>query len=237
MNRFLVLVAALGLTLSACDSTGGPDTLPEREVKTASNVVADPATRDNNTGVVTSTGRYTLYSLRDNRVVLNYDNPNRADSATTKWDLGFRGTSIIFNSGTSGPGQAAAFVATGLFDSFTSVPDTTTLRVDGNAADACPGVQTPNGPVPGAPRAICTGSGNGWYTYNQGQNLITPIPGRTILVRTADGRGYAKVKIDSYYKDAPSNPVTTGGPGDTPDRNYTFRYVLNPSGRSFAPAL
>ncbi len=231
MNRFLVLVAALGLTLSACDSADPVATpLPAR---TASDVVADPATRDPNTGATIATGRYTLYSLRDNRVVLSYDNPVRTDSATTSWDLGFRGTSIIVNGGTSGPGQGAATVAVGLFDAFTAVPDSVTLRVDGAAASVCPGTNTPGGMVPGTPRAICTGSNNGWYNYNQPQNLIAPIPGRTILVRTADGRGYAKVQIQSYYLGAPATPVTLGGPGDTPDRRYTFRYVVNPAGRDF----
>lgn len=122
----------------------------------------------------------------------------------------------------------------GLFDDFAAVPDSVALRVDGAAASTCPGVNTPGGPVPGTPRAICTGSNNGWYNYNQPQNLITPIPGRTILVRTADGQGYAKVQIQSYYLGAPAVPVTAGGPGDTQDRTYTFRYVINPAGRSFS---
>ena len=237
MNRILVLVAALGLTLSACDSTTDPGTSNTLGVQTATNIAADPAPRNDDGTTRASTGRYTLYSLRENRVVLNYDNANRADSATTAWDIGFNSTTIIVNSGKSGPGQAAAFVATGLFDSFTSVPDTTTLRVDGNASDACPGVQTQTGPAPGTPRAICTGSGNGWYNYNQPQNLVTPLAGRTILVRTADGRGYAKVKIDSYYKDSPAAPITLNGANDSQDRTYTFRYVLNATGRSFTSAL
>ncbi len=232
MFRIPVLVALLGLPLAACDSA---DPLVETpiEARVASDIVADPATRDPNTGATRATGRFTLYSLRDSSVVLNYDNPVRTDSATTRWDIGFRGTTIIVNGGTSGPGQGAATVAVGLFDEFTSVPDSVALRVDGAAASACPGSNTPNGPVPGAPRAICTGSNNGWYNYNQPQNLISPIPGRTILVRTADGQGYAKVQIQSYYRGAPAAPITVGGPTDTPDRTYTFRYVVNPAGRSF----
>lgn len=233
MSRFLPLLAVALLTLSACDSNDDAVLTPI-EAQVATNVVADPATRDPMTGAVSATNRYTLYSLRENRVVLSYDNPVRTDSATTKWDLGFRGTSIIVNGGTSGPGEGAALIATGLFDEFDSVPESTVLRVDGDAASSCPGINTPAGPVPGRPLAICSGSDNGWYNYNQGQNLISPIPGRTILVRTADGQGYAKVQIQNYYRDAPVTPITTGGPGDTPDRTYTFRYVLNPNGRTFS---
>lgn len=233
MNRILVLAAAFGLTLSACDSAVDPVATP-LPARTAADVAADPAVRNPNTGATTATGRYTLYSLRENRIVLSSDNAVRTDSATTSWDLGFRGTTIIVNGGMSGPGQGAAAVVVGLFDSFTSAPDSVALRVDGAATSVCPGVQTPSGPAPGALRAICTGSDNGWYNYNQPQNLISPLPGRTILVRTADGRGFAKVQIQSYYLGAPAVPVTSGTASDTPDRRYTFRYVVNPAGRDFS---
>ena len=235
MLRIPLFVALLGLTLAACDSA---DPLVETPIRArvAANIAADPAVRDPSTGVARATGRYTLYSLRDSSIVLNYDNPVRTDSASTRWDIGFRGTSIIVNGGTSGPGQGAAVITTGeagLFDSFTSVPDSLTFRIDGAAASACPGRNTPGGPVPGVPLAICGGSDNGWYNYNQPQNLITPLPGRTIFVRTADGQGYAKVQIQSYYRGAPAVPVTSGAGADQ-DRTYTFRYVVNPAGRSFS---
>ena len=233
MSRILALVAVFGLTLAACDSA---DPLVETPIRArvASNIVADPAVRNPTTGMVRATGRYTLYSLRDSSVVLNYDNPVRTDSATTKWDIGFNGPLIIVNGGTSGPGQGAAVVARGTFESFTSVADSVVLRTDGAAASTCPAGAGQSGPVPGAPLAICGFSDNGWYNYNRTQNLVTPLPGRTILVRTADGQGYAKVQILSYYRDAPAVPVTSGTPNDTPDRTYTFRYVLNPAGRTFS---
>ena len=77
--------------------------------------------------------------------------------------------------------------------------------MDGYAADGentgCPAVETAAGTFPGSPLAICTGSDNGWYNYNRATNLILPIPGRTIVLRTADGN-YAKMRILSYYKDS-----------------------------------
>ena len=225
MNRFLVLAAALGLTLSACDSTTDPGPSNTLDVQTASNIVAAPTTgRDPTTGAAIGPKTFTLYSLRENRVVLNYDNPVRTDSATTNWDIGFNGTAIIVNGGTSGPGRSQAVVVAQPFSSVTAVPAGTTFRTDGSTTD-CGTHQ---------PRAICEGSNNpnGFYLYDQPNNLILPIAGRTILVRTADGAGYAKVQIRSYYQNAPAAPVAT----TDQERYYTFDYVLNPSGTSFAAA-
>ncbi len=152
-------------------------------------------------------GAFTFYSLRENRVVLQHDNPDRADSATVAWDLAFRGTTILTNGGSSGPGQGQAQVVTAAYETVAEAPE------GGYASDA-----------PGQP-AVPTGSGNGWYNYNGATNLITPIPGRTIVVKTADGR-YATVRILSYYR---GNPPTPNGQTDAP-RYYTFEYVFQPDG-------
>ena len=221
MTRSLALLFAAALVVSACDSTDPVNPI-RVETATVANLVADPAVRDNNTGAVVETGRYTLYSLREDRVVLAYDNPNRADSATTAWDIGFQGTNIIVNSGASGPGLAQAVVIPEAFDDVTAVPAGTTFRADGDSA-------CPSGPL----RAVCTGSGNGWYTYvpfQTGGGYIVPTPGRTLLVRTADGLGTAKVRIVSYYQGAPDPATITLA---TPSRYYTFDVAFNPSGTSF----
>ncbi len=230
MNRFLVLVAGLGLTLSACDSTDDPGTQVDLSLRTATDVPADPAQRNVDGSPGASTGRYTLYSLRENRVVLNFDATNRADSASTRWDIGFRGTDLIVNGGTSGPGAGGAVVLSSAFAEVTAVPTDVAFRVDGT--DSC-------GTRPS--RAICEGSAPtntlGFYTYTpfaSGGGYITPTAGRTILVRTADGAGYAKVQMRSYYQGAlEASAIVPGSTG----RYYTFGYVLNPSGTSFAAAL
>ena len=49
------------------------------------------------------------------------------------------------------------------------------------------------------------------------------MPGRVLVVRTADGR-YAKVSIQSYYKGAPASPTQASESG-----YYTFRYVFQPA--------
>ena len=202
----LAAVAALGL--SACGESVPPPPTPLQATR-VSDLPADPATgRDPNTGQPTgTTNRFTFFSLRENRIVLSSTEPNRADSASTAWDLAFRGTTILVNGGTSGPGQGAAQVLTAAFDEVTEAP------ADGYTQDAA-----------GAP-AIPTGGGNGWYTYNGQTQTITPTPGRVLVVKTADGR-YAKIRILSYYEGAPE----TIDPMADEARYYTFEYVFQPDG-------
>ena len=239
MSRFL-LFTALAVSLVACDSTS--DDAPELAVRTAVDVAADPGSRDPNTGQVSDTDQYTLYSLRvqddattavDERIVLNYNDTQRADSASTRWDIGFRGSDIILNGGTSGPGAAVGVIVP---ETFLEVTDATlaryTYRRDGESE--FPAVQTPVGPQPGAPRAVCGGSGNGWYSYTpfpggQGGYLL-PTPGRTLLVRLADNSGYAKINFLSYYQGAPEPSAITA---QSEARYFTFEYIVTNETGSF----
>jgi len=150
------------------------------------------------------TKKYTLFSFKTGAQVAN------TDSISSKWDIGFNGTTIIVNSGTSGPGSAAALVQTGLFDQITTAPET------GYAQD--------NKTSATAPRAIPTGSGKGWYNYDPSTNLISPKAGVVLIFKTADSK-YAKMEIQSYYKGAPASPTSAN-----PDRYYTFRYVYQGDG-------
>ena len=138
--------------------------------------------------------------------------PN-ADSNSTKWDIGMRGTTIITNNGTSGPGKGGAFVYVGTFDDLTSVPVDSTFKVDA----------TPS-------FAITAASNRGWYLYTPQTNLVTPLPGRVLVIRTASGK-YAKVEILNYYKGG-TTPAATD-----PDalkifsqRYYTFKYTYQGDG-------
>lgn len=230
MTRYILLLGVLAFTLSACD-TNDPDDIRVQAV-VASDIAADPAERDPNTGAVSETGQYTLYSLRDGEVVLNYDESDRSDSLTTAWDIGFQGSTIIVNGGTSGPGTGGAVIIEEAYDDVAAVPSGTTFRVDGSAV--CPSVNTPGGTFPGSPLAVCTGSGNGWYTYvpfATGGGYLVPTPGRTLLVRTADGEGFAKVRFESYYQ---GNPAPADITAQSAARYYTFEYVVNESGQQFA---
>lgn len=161
--------------------------------------------------------KYTLFSFKSGQIVPN------SDSASTKWDIGFRATSIILNGGTSGPGSTGAIVQKGIFDDLKEAPETGYV-LDNGSANAFAISSSPF--VAG----VSTTTNNWWF--NSGSNtstIVAPLAGQIILIRTNDNR-YAKMEILSYYKGAPAsvNNLTDL------DRYYTFRYVYQPNDtRSF----
>lgn len=153
-------------------------------------------------------GKFTFFSLTNNKVVAS------TDSNSVNWDIAFRGTTILTNGGTSGPGGGGAFVYTGTFDALTSIPADSSFKVD-NAPTAY---------------AITTGSNKGWYVYDYVNNLITPIPGRVLVIRTATGK-YAKVEILNYYKNGITPAATASDTEKTNNqRYYTFRFSYQSNG-------
>lgn len=201
MKYFIPLTLfVLAFSLAACDSTD-PDDGGQLDVQTASDIPADPATHDPETGQPQQTGRYTLLDIETGDVVLSYDNEDRSDSLSTTWDIGFQSTNLIANT-TSGSEGGILFVEN-TFEEVTEAPA-------GGYGAALPG-----------------GSGNGWYNYDEATNVVTPIPGRVILIKTAAGN-YAKIRILSYYEGAPSEPTATDP--EHPSRHYTFEYVVQPNG-------
>lgn len=190
IRTILLLILVLGTVVAGCDSsTRATD---EDDVSKFILIEDLDATGED--------GRYTFFDLDDSTMVV--------DSASTRWDLAFKTTTILVNSGESGPGTARAALYEGLFDELTAVPGGIEWRSGGGAANP----------------AIPSGSGSGWYNYSGPPNhLITPIPGRVILVETSEGN-YAKLRIISYYLGAPEEP------GSTESRYYTFEYVLSSGG-------
>jgi hypothetical protein len=154
------------------------------------------------------TNKFTFFSFLSGAIV------PRADSATTKWDIAFRGTTIIVNGGSSGKGLCKVKIVNGIFDEFV------TVSTEGYIADN----QVDNKKPSPTSYAIQDEAGKGWYNLDPATKLISPIPEKIIVVQTADGR-YAKMQILSYYQDSP-NPVTT----TSRDRYYTLRYVYQPNG-------
>ncbi len=191
------LLVATSISLTACDSvSSNEEDFEPLQTVLVENLAADPAERNPATGeALERTGRYTLFSLRDNEIVLNYSEPNRADSSSTSWDIGFRGTSIIANGGTSGPGDGGVQLLEGVFEEIALAPT--------SGYDA---------------------ANSSWYSYDMSTHVISPTPGRVLAVRTADGR-YAKIRVLSYYKDAPDNPTLRD-----PTEYYTFEYIYQPDG-------
>lgn len=144
---------------------------------------------------------FTYYSLRDSAIV------SPADSNSTKWDLAFKSTTVLTNSGTSGPGQggAIALIATD-YDTLSTAPES------GYVQD----------------QAGLPAIGRAWYTYTGPEGFpphaILMNPGVVLVIRTADGR-YAKLKFTSYYKGGGAIPSA-----DSQSRFYNFTYTFQPDG-------
>jgi hypothetical protein len=200
-----VLAAVIIFQSCTKDETSVPQvTLIQKIVK---DVPADTILGVSQIGQPYGSGKFTFYSFETNSIVPN------SDSNSTKWDIGVRGSTIITNGGTSGPGNGGAFVYVGTFDDLIAVPADSTFKVD-----AAPNF------------AITAGSNKGWYLYTPQTNLLTPLPGRVLVFRTATGK-YAKVEILNYYKGG-TTPAATD-----PDavkiftqRYYTFKFAYQADG-------
>lgn len=159
----------------------------------------------------TSTSKYALFSFSDGKVVAN------TDSASAKWDIGFRGTTIILNGGVSGPGAASGQIVSGIFDEIVEAPASGYTQ-DSDAAKAI------------------LGSG-GWYTYTATASVpnhaILPNAGKVLVLKTASGK-YVKVEITSYYLGSPSTATAEFADLATrpASRYYSFRYLYQADGTS-----
>lgn len=164
--------------------------------------------------------KYTFFSFKTGQIM-----PNAipaSDSASTKWDIAFQGTSIIVNSGTSGPGSAEVIVQQGVFSTIKSVPTTGYTKDNYNYTTKTGTFAISSSPL--ASGAIPTNQW--WYNSNTPTStVVSPIAGQVFIIKTTDGR-YAKMEIQSFYRGA---PTTVDNMLDL-DRHYTFRYVYQPNG-------
>ena len=195
----LSIIALSSIVLFASCKKDEVVTIVPAKAETVKDLAADPTTTST-TGQPVSTGKYTFYSFKSGIIA-------STDSASNKWDVAFKGTTILTNGGTSGVGQGAASILNGIFDEVKEIPASATFNQDTKTVLAIP-----------------TGSGKGWYNYDAPTNIISPIAGKVLLIKTADGK-YAKMEILSYYKGAPATPNAS-----IQSRYYTFRYVYQPDG-------
>ncbi len=216
-KRFFVTAVSAILVFTSCkkDNTITPPADPNAfsvsasgKITTVKNLPADTIIGIAPSGQPFGAGIYSFFSLESGRWIAN------SDSATTKWDLAFSGTTIRVNNATGGPGNGGAFVYVGTFDGLNAVPVDSVFRVD-------------NYPVS---YAIPKGSGKGWYNYDGANNLLTPIPGRVMVIRTASGK-YAKLEILNYYKGGITPSATASDDIKINEqRYYTFRYTYQGNG-------
>lgn len=203
----IVLLVIISSSIVACTKSDTTTVMPVTAV-TVNDIPADTVVGLSAQGAPITNGKYTFYSLEKNAIVPN------TDSASTKWDIAFMATRIITNGGTSGSGLGGAFVYTGLFDGLTTIPTDSVFKTD-------------NAPTS---YAITTGSGNGWYNYDGLTNLITPLAGRVLVIKTASGK-YAKMEVLCYYKGGVTLAATASDVDKlNKQRYYTFRFTYQPNG-------
>ncbi|MEQ9437717.1 MAG: HmuY family protein [Cyclobacteriaceae bacterium] len=197
------------LFLAACSEDEEAPTPVALEVEEATDIPADADVVSGDPSQAPPP-EYTFYSLEQGAII------DKADSNSTQWDIALAGTTILVNGGISGPGQGAAQIIEGIFEEIEEAPESG-YQTDSESELAIPG-----------------GSGNGWYTYTaEGNppNAILPIPGRVIVLRTAEGN-YAKMEILSYYAGNPDTSTEEFASFQTrpDDRYYTFNYVIQTDG-------
>lgn len=176
---------------------------------TVNDLMADTILGITSQGMPYSAGKYTFYSLETNSIIPN------TDSATSKWDIALNGTKILTNGGTSGIGLGGAFVQIGLFDEVKTIAADSVFKTDNKTVGTY---------------AITYGSGKGWYSYDPINNLITPLAGRVLIIRTASGK-FAKLEITSYYKGGATLATNaTDAEKLSKQRYYSFRYIYQPNG-------
>ena len=197
MNKLTTLSLALGsaIILLASSCSKNNDVVAPETSKLTTKTVAD---LDGSTTTV-------YYSLSTGTQITG------ADTATTKWDIKFKGTSLFINGGTSGTGTTQAQIVSSTFETLTTAP-AADYKTDANGAPAL----------------------SGWYTYTnttEPQHAILTVPGKIIVIKTSDNK-YAKVEMISYYK---GNPNTTTAEfanlATRPaSRFYTFRFAYQGDG-------
>lgn len=208
MKPWIIVLAALSVAGVACEKDN-TDTYVKPEVKVVANFAADTVIGFSPTGRPLGSGRFTYFSLRENKVITG------ADTLTNKWDIAIREFYIKINGGTSatGGGDASAYIANSTFDAYTAIP----AGVSDWKKDNAPNYAI--NPVPG-----------NWYTYNTATFLALPVPGKIFVIRTADGR-FAKMEITSLYKDG-ITPDVAASPVQKALKQffYQFRFVFQADG-------
>lgn len=195
------------VVFQACEKDEAPVVASTLTEKTVSGIPADTIVGMVN-GQPVGAGKFTFFSFETNAVVPS------TDSNSVKWDVAVRGTTIITNGGNSGPGAGGAFVYVGTFDDLKTVPADSVFRKD-------------NAPVS---YAVPTGSNKGWYVYSPVTTLITPVPGRVLVFKTAKGK-YAKVEILNYYKGGVTPAANASDDIKLKNqRYYSFRFAYQADG-------
>ncbi len=202
-TNFLKLsLLALIIFTASCSSDDDKNTTPPAVVTTK---VSDlPAPQTGGGRGTPATGPFTKFSFSENAIV-----------TTDKWDIAFRGTTIIVNGGAKigiadepeRKGSGAVSIVSGTFANVTAFPAADSFIQDGLGVYAFP--------ISGE---------NVWYSYNDVTHIISAKAGKVFVIKTHDGK-YAKFEILSYYKGAPASPNYMTN--ESPYYTFNFAYQAN----------
>lgn len=202
MNRtsIITILSFLVIALISCDDSGLTNsTFEPAEAKIVMNIPADTAAPRG------APHTFDYFSFETGQMV------PRSDSNSTNWDIGFGKTTILLNSGISGPGATTGQLLTGLFDEIIEAPET------GYSSDSATSFVYRD-----------------WYNYTgEGTppHAVIPKPGLVLVFKTSAGN-YGKVEILNYYKDNPSytDPSFINFMTRPKASFYTIRYALQANG-------
>ncbi len=148
------------------------------------------------------TGKFTKFDLENGKIT----------ESETEWDIAFRYSTIVLNGGEktgrsdepSRTAKVSAYIAESPFEQLKTVSQGL-LQMDKKGK-----------------LAITDDVLNkkGLWSYSMTYHYVLPIPGRTVVFKTRNGK-YVKMQIKSFYKCVPEMPK----PADESYGYYTFRYV------------
>ncbi|WP_143017708.1 HmuY family protein [Riemerella columbipharyngis] len=204
MKKYILGLSLLTLAMNSC-SREEDDVITEEQlsesvrVETVRNLKAAPGYAG--PGSQFNPNRYKLYSLA------KHDTIPLTEIDTDKWDIGFQGTKIIINGGNIRTGNGGAALLDKPYETVNSLVSIALLRKDNSEQKlAIPSDVT---------------DGKSWCQYDKNTHNVFALP-KTIVLRTGDGKHFAKIKITSYYKD---NEIPTYDKTLLSSGYYNFEYA------------
>lgn len=177
-------VLAAIMAVAACSDSGGTGT-PEPEAGTLT--------------VDASTG-WALVDLDAGAQVAG------APDASTAWELGVFATSIMLNGGAAGTGGVKGFCVCQNASATDAQVQAMTAAGEQADFDAVTAAAAPADSTAWTSDALVPVI-TGWYAYNPATHVVSPAAGKAWKVRTAEGTGYAKLRVTGI--EAPTQ--TTAG--------------------------
>ncbi len=158
---------------------------------------------------------WTLYSLRENKQIPS------SEFATDKWDVLFVLDDMDMLIGAND--QFCGFNGLGKIGLMMRDIETVTAPGESTFLEKCQSVPVEYGKIPGRDPIV-----PGWCQKIDEEQEGGPfelVPNRTLLLKLADGKRYAKMQMLGLYKGNPTNPTA-----DQERYHISFRYVIQDDG-------